>query len=309
MGQGPCFGPQLGYTIPTTFLSGAGLPTELANVAETGLLLILSLHLVVAALSTIIFILSLFLHSHAVAIIALITAVVAAILGTVVFAADVALVVVVKDNIDSLFSGASFNVQFGNAVWMILAAMVLTWVAVVVLSARACYCCGVRRYVSECIYCLRAVLTIYAVQRSQNPRRRRSHRRRVKFVGCDVLENDFDELYVMNGFMVFIRGKLRQSRIKHTWVRLPVIATYLIDNQWCWVSIMRSSLPFRYCYSKLSNVHLCDSASVAYTTARTPLARTRPPKTESGLTVEPSAAFLSCKSSSVSVVHGSGRRN
>lgn len=113
--------------------------------AETGLLLLLSLHLVAAGLSTTVFVLSLFLHSHVVAIIALIIAIVAAIVGSVVFAADLALVIVVKDNIDSLVSGVDFGVQFGNAVWMILTAMVMTWVAVVVLSARACYCCGVRR--------------------------------------------------------------------------------------------------------------------------------------------------------------------
>jgi len=144
-GSDLCYGPQLGYTIPTSLLSAVGLSTDLANVAETGLLLILSLHLVAAALSTIIFVLSLFLHSHAVAIVTLVIAIVAAIIGSVVFAADVALVILVKDNIDSLFSGANFGVQFGNGVWMILTAVVLTWVAVVVLSARACYCCGVRR--------------------------------------------------------------------------------------------------------------------------------------------------------------------
>jgi len=140
-----CYGPQLGYTIPTSFLDDVGLSESLADVAQTTLLSLLALHLVAAGLSTIIFILSLFLHSHTVAIIALIIAIVTAIIGSVVFAADVALVVGVKDNINSLFSGASFNVEFGNAVWMILAAVVLTWVAVVVLSARACYCCGVRR--------------------------------------------------------------------------------------------------------------------------------------------------------------------
>lgn len=145
--QGVCYGPQLGYTIPTSFLSQVGLSTSLATVAETGLLVILVLHLVVAGLSTVIFVLSLFLHSHAVAIITLIVAIVAAIVGSVVFAADVALVILVQNNINSLFSGADFSVQFGNAVWMILAAMVLTWIAVVVLSARACYCCGVRRSV------------------------------------------------------------------------------------------------------------------------------------------------------------------
>jgi len=145
MTAGVCYGPQLGYTIPSSLLSEVGLSQELANVAETTLLTVLVLHLAAAGLSTIIFILSLFLHSHVVAIIALIIAIVTAIIGSVVFAVDLALVIVVKDNIDSLFSGADFNVQFGNAVWMILSALILTWIAVVVLSARACYCCGVRR--------------------------------------------------------------------------------------------------------------------------------------------------------------------
>ncbi|KAF9228504.1 hypothetical protein BS17DRAFT_342007 [Gyrodon lividus] len=143
--QGVCYGPQLGYTIPASLLSDVGLSQELANVAETTLLLLLALHLVAAGLSTIIFILSLFLHSHTVAIIALIIAIVTAIIGSVVFAADVALVIAVKDNINSLFSGADFSVQFGNGVWMVMTALILTWIAVVVLSARACYCCGVRR--------------------------------------------------------------------------------------------------------------------------------------------------------------------
>lgn len=116
---------------------------------ETTLLVLLSIHLVAAGLSTFIFVLSLFLHSHAVAIVTLIVAIVAAIAGSVVFAADVALVVVAKDNINSLFSGAGFSVKFGDGVWMVLAAVILMWVAVVVLSARACYCCGVRRYVSD----------------------------------------------------------------------------------------------------------------------------------------------------------------
>ncbi|KAH7928704.1 hypothetical protein BV22DRAFT_1030468 [Leucogyrophana mollusca] len=143
--EGACYGPQLGYTIPSSLLSLLGLSDELASVALNGLLVLLVLHLVTAGLSTIILILSLFLHSHAVAISALVVAIIASIISTVAFAADVALVLVVRNNIDSLFSGADFSVQFGNGVWMILVAMILTWAAVVVLSARACYCCGVRR--------------------------------------------------------------------------------------------------------------------------------------------------------------------
>lgn len=105
----------------------------------------------------------------------LIIAIVAAIAGSVVFAADVALVVVTKDNINSLFSDAGFSVQFGNGVWMVLVGVILTWVAVVVLSARACYCCGVRRYVCE-----RWVLSVSGVDMGDDlvPRYSRLRRQR-----------------------------------------------------------------------------------------------------------------------------------
>lgn len=119
--------------------------------AEKALLILLSLHLVAAGLSTIILFLSLFLHSHVVAIIGLIIAIVTGIVGSVVFAGDVALVIVVRSNIDSLSSGAEFSVQFGNGVWMVLTAVILTWMAVVVLSVRACYCYGVRRSVIRAV--------------------------------------------------------------------------------------------------------------------------------------------------------------
>ncbi|KAG0708622.1 hypothetical protein DFH29DRAFT_891194 [Suillus ampliporus] len=143
--QDPCYGSQLGYTIPASLLSLLGLSSELANVAETTLLSILVLHLVSAGLSAVAFALTFFLHSHLVTIIALVVSIITAILSTVVFAADVALVVSVRDNIDSLFSGADFAVSFGNGVWMTLAAMVLAWIAVIMQSAQLCYYCGVRR--------------------------------------------------------------------------------------------------------------------------------------------------------------------
>ncbi|KAG1737905.1 uncharacterized protein EDB91DRAFT_1139739 [Suillus paluster] len=143
--QKACYGPQLGYIIPTSLLSLVGLSSKLANVAETTLLTILVLHLVGAGLSAVAFMLSLFCHSHLITIITLVVAIITAILSTVVFAADVALVVGVKDNIDSLFSGTDFAVSFGNGVWMTLTAMVLAWIAVIMLSAQPCYCYGVRR--------------------------------------------------------------------------------------------------------------------------------------------------------------------
>ncbi|KAG2153202.1 hypothetical protein DEU56DRAFT_773646 [Suillus clintonianus] len=143
--QEACYGPQLGYTIPTSLLSLVGLSSEFANIAETTLLTMLVLHLVTAALSTVSFVLSFFLPSRLITIIALVIAIITSVISTVVFAADVALVVGVKDNIDSLFPGADFAVSFGNGVWMTLAAMVLTWIAVIMLSAQLYHCCGAIR--------------------------------------------------------------------------------------------------------------------------------------------------------------------
>lgn len=140
--QRACYGPQLGYTIPISLLSLVGLSSALADVAQTTLLTILVLHLICAGLSVINFILILFLHSHH---FALVVSIITAVLATVVFAIDVALVLGVRDNIDSLFSGGDFVVSFGNGVWMILAAMVLTWMVVIVLSAQQYYFCGLRR--------------------------------------------------------------------------------------------------------------------------------------------------------------------
>ncbi|KAI6152488.1 hypothetical protein BKA82DRAFT_4111644 [Pisolithus tinctorius] len=136
-GASECYGPQLGYTIPSDILSLVGLSQSVATIAEKSLLVLLVLHLVSAALSTIVFVLSLYLHSHAVAIIALITAIVTALVSSFVFAVDVS-------HIDSLFLDANFSVEFGNGVWMVLVAVVMTWIAIVILSARACYCLGVK---------------------------------------------------------------------------------------------------------------------------------------------------------------------
>ncbi|OAX40207.1 hypothetical protein K503DRAFT_768771 [Rhizopogon vinicolor AM-OR11-026] len=143
--QRACFGPQLGYTIPTSLLSLVGLSSELADVAETTLLTLLVLHLVCAGLSVVDFILTLLLHSRPATIIALVVAVITAVLSTVVFAVDVALLVVVRNNINSLFSGGDFVVSFGNGAWMILVAMILAWLLVTMLSAQRYYFCGVRR--------------------------------------------------------------------------------------------------------------------------------------------------------------------
>lgn len=154
LGTGQCYGPQLGYTVPQSILSILGLSQQIATAAEKTILTLLVLHLVSAALSTIVFVLALYLHSHAAAIIALIVAVATALLTSFILAMDVVLIVLLKDNMNIVVTGLKFDVEFGNAVWMILTAVLLTWFAVVMLSARACYCFGVRRYVLHpCLLC------------------------------------------------------------------------------------------------------------------------------------------------------------
>jgi len=69
--------------------------------------------------------------------------VVAGLLGTVVFGIDLAIVIIAKNEIKNT-GFLEFDVQFGNGVWMMLVSVISIWVAVVLLSARACYCCGVR---------------------------------------------------------------------------------------------------------------------------------------------------------------------
>ena len=65
-------------------------------------------------------------------------------MSTFVFAVDLAVVMVPKQNVGKITLG-HFEVAWGNAVWMTLVATIMTWVAAVLLSARACYCCGIRR--------------------------------------------------------------------------------------------------------------------------------------------------------------------
>lgn len=62
-------------------------------------------------------------------------------------AIDLTLVLVARSRLPSLGT-LSIAVDFGNGVWMTVTGVVLTWIGVVLLSARACYCLGVGRYVS-----------------------------------------------------------------------------------------------------------------------------------------------------------------
>ena len=134
----------MGYDIPPTVTDLAGISPTLAQAVEKGLLVILVLHPVAGGLATLGFIWSLFLASHPAAIFSLILAIVTAIVASVVFAVDLALVIVARQGISDL-PAFHLAVDWGNAVWMVLVAVVMTWAAVISLSARVCYCCGVRK--------------------------------------------------------------------------------------------------------------------------------------------------------------------
>jgi len=147
---GECIGPQLGYSIPTEYLKLLNLSTSLVAILLKGLEILLVLHPISAGLSLLTFIQALFLGHHGVSICALIMALLTALVSSVTLAADIALVVVAKSKVKDL-TIAQFEVGFGNAVWMVLVAVALTWVTVIFLSARACYCLGVRKQSREFI--------------------------------------------------------------------------------------------------------------------------------------------------------------
>jgi hypothetical protein len=147
--DGECFGPQLGYTVPASVRELAGLPDAVINAVETSLRLILVLHPIAAGVALLTFISSLFLASHAISILTLFLAIITGIITTVVFGIDLALGIVVRDGL-AVDQDFKFDVEYGDGFWMVLIAMILTWLAVVFLSARACYCCGVRFVIWTC---------------------------------------------------------------------------------------------------------------------------------------------------------------
>ncbi|KAK0212433.1 actin cortical patch SUR7/pH-response regulator pali [Desarmillaria ectypa] len=143
--DGVCFGPSLGYDIPSSITELVNVDASLVQVALKGLLVILILHIVSAGLSLAALIPAMCLGSHALAIVALVLSIITALLGTIVFGVDLALVLTLKNKLPSLSSQIDLGIDFGNGIWMVLVAVVLMWVAVITLSARVCFCCGVRR--------------------------------------------------------------------------------------------------------------------------------------------------------------------
>ncbi|PPQ81041.1 hypothetical protein CVT24_007503, partial [Panaeolus cyanescens] len=145
---GTCYGPQLGYTVPAYLSTAIAVPQPIINALQHTLLLVLILHPITAALTLIAFFFSLFLASKAFSVFTLIWLVFTALVVSASVGIDVALVLVAKREVDKL-QNFDFEIVFGNAVWMAVGGLVLVWLAVVVVSARACYCCGVHPYHDE----------------------------------------------------------------------------------------------------------------------------------------------------------------
>ncbi|EMD33143.1 hypothetical protein CERSUDRAFT_118206 [Gelatoporia subvermispora B] len=138
-----CFGPQVGWTVPEDVVELTGMPQLVHDVVE-GLTAVLVLHPVCAALAFICVFTSLFLESHNMAIASLVMAILTMLLGAVVFAADLALVLIAQIKIGAL-SDFQYTVSWGPGPWMVLVAFVLCFIGMVLLSVVVCGCCGVGR--------------------------------------------------------------------------------------------------------------------------------------------------------------------
>ncbi len=142
--DGTCTSPKLGYDIPQDVLNLTGYPPDVTRALTKGLTVLLILHPVAAGLALLTLFFALFLRSQYFTVLALISGIVTAIVGSVVLAADLALEIVANDRLKDVLNGA-LSVEFGDGVWMIVAAVALSWLSVIALSSIACRCCGVRR--------------------------------------------------------------------------------------------------------------------------------------------------------------------
>ncbi|KAG6857741.1 hypothetical protein H0H87_004157 [Tephrocybe sp. NHM501043] len=128
--NGECFGPMLSYDIPQNPTDLAGISPSIVQAVEQGLLVVLVLHPIAAGFSFLGFITSCFLGPHGIAIFALVVTILTAIAATVVLAIDLALVIIARNNIIDEIP-YSLEVVFGPGIWLVLAAVAMTWLAVI----------------------------------------------------------------------------------------------------------------------------------------------------------------------------------
>ena len=95
---------------------------------------------------------SIFVHVKWARIFSLVITIIGAILSTVVFGIDVAIVNAARTGVTQyLGENTNISILYGREVWMSLAAVLLLWTAVVANSVVSCYCCGrVRWNNQEC---------------------------------------------------------------------------------------------------------------------------------------------------------------
>jgi hypothetical protein len=146
--NGECVGPQLGYTIDPRIIAVVTNEPALANLILKALTILLVLHPIAAGLAFLTLlpvIASCCVFHPAPWIISLVLSVATAIMSTIVFAADLALVLVAKHKLRDQHT-VNVTVGFGNGVWIVLVSTLFTWAAMILLAARVCYCCGFGRY-------------------------------------------------------------------------------------------------------------------------------------------------------------------
>jgi hypothetical protein len=146
--NGECFGPRLGYTVDPQIIAVVTNEPELANLILKVLTILLVLHPIAAGLAflTLIPVIASCCVFHTAPwIISLVLSVATTIISTIVFAADLALVLVARHKLREQHT-VNVTISFGNGVWIVLVSTFFTWVAMILLSARVCYCCGFGRY-------------------------------------------------------------------------------------------------------------------------------------------------------------------
>lgn len=141
--NGECSNPRLGYEVDPGILALTG-QTELLEIVLKGLVVVLVLHPICAALSLLALLPALFSCIHAFAICSLVWTVAAALLATVSTAADIAIVAIAMNKVGTVTT-FDFEVRWGNAPWMSLVATIFLWIVVILQSITVCGCCGVSR--------------------------------------------------------------------------------------------------------------------------------------------------------------------
>jgi len=96
-----------------------------------------------AVLTLIALVPSIFVHVKWARIFSLVITVIGAILSTIVFGIDVAIVNAAKTGVHKyLGENTNISILYGREIWMSLGAVLLLWAAVVSHSVVSCYCCG-----------------------------------------------------------------------------------------------------------------------------------------------------------------------